>query len=77
MSIHGKDRIEIVESILRHVQLSDSQGVEIELSEFEREFRLAHSPVEKPILVLCDACHRKYDSMPAVSRPLGPGATIC
>lgn len=65
--VHGKDRIQIIESILQRVQSSDSQIIEIDIGKFEQEFKNEHSPVEKAILVLCDACHRKYDSKPSVA----------
>ncbi len=60
--VHGKTRTEIIESILSRLHLSDSPVLEIELDAFEQEFKHEHSPVEKAILVLCQACHWKYDS---------------
>lgn len=61
--IHGKDRIQIVESILGRSCQMESAEFKVDLCEFEAEFKKEHSPVEKAILVLCDACHRKYDSI--------------
>jgi hypothetical protein len=39
--------------------------VEVDLKQFEEAFKLEHEPFEKAILVLCSACHRKYDSSAA------------
>lgn len=60
--VRGKTRLEIIDSILRHLTHSNSPAIEIELDAFEKLFKYEHSPVEKAILVLCQPCHRKYDS---------------
>ena len=62
--VRGKTRTEIIESIIQRSKASNSLDLEIELDAFEQEFKQQHSPVEKAILVLCEACHRKYDSKP-------------
>lgn len=65
--VHGKDRLQIIELLLHRVQRSDAQVIEIDIGEFEQAFKNEHSPIERAILVLCDPCHRKYDSMPSVA----------
>ena len=62
--VHGKDRIAIIDSILDRSKRSRGQTVEVDLDEFERRFKDEHSPVEKAIFVLCNACHRRYDKKP-------------
>ena len=66
--IHGRDRIQIIDLLLGTIDKGDA--VEVDLKQFEEAFKLEHEPFEKAILVLCTACHRKYDS-PAV-RPKAP-----
>ena len=60
--VHGKDRLDIIESILRRSNPDNSAEFAIDLQAFEHSFKFEHSPIEKAILVLCDVCHRKYDS---------------
>lgn len=58
--IHGRDRIQIIDLLLGTIDRGDV--VEVDLKQFEEAFKLEHKPFEKAILVLCTACHRKYDS---------------
>ena len=66
--VHGRDRIQIIDLLLGAIDKGDA--VVVDLKQFEEAFKLEHEPFEKAILVLCTACHRKYDS-PAV-RPKAP-----
>ncbi len=66
--VHGGDRIQIIDLLLGAIDKGDA--VVVDLKQFEEAFKLEHEPFEKAILVLCTACHRKYDS-PAV-RPKAP-----
>ena len=66
--VHGRGRIQIIDLLLGTIYKSDA--VEVDLKQFEEAFKSEHEPFEKAILVLCTACHRKYDS-PAV-RPKAP-----
>ena len=61
--VHGRDRTQIIDLLLGTTDKGDA--VEVDLKQFEEAFKLEHEPFEKAILVLCSACHRKYDS-PAV-----------
>ena len=58
--IHGRDRIQIIDLLLGTIDRGDV--VEVDLQQFEEAFKIEHKPFEKAILVLCTACHRKYDS---------------
>ena len=66
--VHGRDRIQIIDLLLGTID--KGAAVEVDLKQFEEAFKSEHEPFEKAILVLCTACHRKYDS-PAV-RPKAP-----
>ena len=66
--VHGRDRIQIIDFLLGTIDKGDA--VEVDLKQFEEAFKSEHEPFEKAILVLCTACHRKYDS-PAF-RPKAP-----
>jgi hypothetical protein len=59
--VHGRGRLAIIESILGHLKRSRDQIVEVDLCEFDTKFKEERSPVEKAILALRIACHRKYD----------------
>ena len=61
--VHGRNRIQIIDLLLGTIDKGDA--VEVDLKQFEEAFKSEHEPFEKAILVLCTACHRKYDS-PAV-----------
>ena len=61
--VHGRDRIQIIDLLLGSIEKDNA--VEVDLKQFEEAFKSEHEPFEKAILVLCTACHRKYDS-PAV-----------
>lgn len=66
--VHGRDRIQIIDLLLGAIDKGDA--VVVDLKQFEEAFNLEHEPFEKTILVLCTACHRKYDS--PVVRPKAP-----
>jgi hypothetical protein len=57
--VHGRDRNEIIDIILRDFTYNDIATVDIE--RFEDRFKDEHQPLEKSILILCRDCHRKYD----------------
>jgi len=63
--VHGRDRTDIVNLLLGTSE--PDALVDVDLVEFERDFKREHEPVEKAILVLCTSCHRKYDSVPKES----------
>jgi hypothetical protein len=65
--VHGRGRLAIIESLLGRSMRSRDQTLDIDLCEFDRQFKQEHSPVENAILVLCNACHRKYDKDPSGS----------
>jgi hypothetical protein len=66
--VHGRDRIQIIDLLLGTIVKGDA--VEVDLRQFEEAFKSEHEPFEKAILVLCAACHRKYDS--PTLRPQAP-----
>ena len=66
--VHGRDRIQIIDLLLGAIDKGDA--LEVDLKQFEEAFKLEHEPFEKAILVLCNACHRKYDS--SAVRPKAP-----
>jgi hypothetical protein len=73
--VHGRDRTDII-NLLLGTSESDAL-VDVDLIEFEQAFKREHDPVEKAILVLCSACHRKYDTAPAsqiAARPVAESA---
>ncbi|ALZ75383.1 hypothetical protein [Rheinheimera sp. F8] len=60
--VHGRDRNDIIESILSQDSIDGIVSVNIE--KFEERFIEEHQPLEKSILILCRECHRKYDAKP-------------
>lgn len=57
--VKGKERKDIIDRILKE---STTGGIyTVELGTFEDRFKEEHQPLEKSILLLCGACHRKYD----------------
>jgi len=59
--VHGRDRNEIIDSLLQPLTVDGVCTVEVE--QFEGAFKDEHDPLEKSILILCNSCHRKYDSL--------------
>ena len=57
--VHGKERKEIINSILKDFTVRDS--MEINLNVFEERFIEAHNPIKSAIKILCKECHREYD----------------
>lgn len=80
--VHGRDRTEIINLLLGASEPGAS--VDVDLDEFVQAFKREHHPVEKAILVLCSACHHKYDAAPrptaivssAVSAPIEPARRL-
>jgi transcription elongation factor Elf1 len=67
--VAGRERTEIIDLLLRAE--SPSHEVEVDLNQFEAEFKFEHQPIEKAILVLCRSCHQKYDSrVSSVAEPV-------
>jgi hypothetical protein len=58
--VRGRDRTEIIDSLLGTADPTDS--VHVNVVQFEEDFISGHEPVEKAILILCRECHRSYDS---------------
>ncbi|MDA9267532.1 hypothetical protein N9P66_04080 [Salibacteraceae bacterium] len=58
--VHGKERREIINSILKDFTMRDS--MEINLNVFEERFIEAHRPIKSVIKILCKECHREYDN---------------
>lgn len=57
--VRGKDRNTLVRRALNSPV--DGEIIEVNLSEFEDEFRKLHYPINETIRVLCKSCHRQYD----------------
>jgi predicted nucleic-acid-binding Zn-ribbon protein len=58
----GRDRNQIIDILLEKFTHNDI--VTIDIGEFEKSFKIEHAPLENSILILCRACHTKYDSNP-------------
>lgn len=73
--VRGRDRTEIIELLLGGA--GEDDAVAVDLEQFEEAFRGEHEPFEKAILVLCQACHRKYDSAGARQQaPVSDAASV-
>jgi len=57
--VHGQERTTITKEILKESLLHGAY--EINLIEFERQFKERHANLKDVIKVLCKACHSKYD----------------
>lgn len=58
--VQGRDRTDIIDMLLG---TDDPDGmVSVNLAEFEALFKAEHQPLEKAMLILCQDCHRAYDS---------------
>lgn len=58
--VHGRERKEIIHSVLEKYRAGDSYSVNLQA--FEREFVNAHYPIEEAFLFLCKNCHNNYDA---------------
>lgn len=58
--VRGRDRNQIIDIVLETFTHNDI--VTIDIGEFEKSFKAEHIPLENSILILCGACHKKYDS---------------
>jgi hypothetical protein len=58
--VHGKERKEIIDSILSSYTLDGV--VQINLDLFEKDFIEKHQPIEETIKILCKSCHNEYDN---------------
>ena len=58
--VHGRERKEIIHSVLEKYRAGDSYSVNLQT--FEREFVNAHYPIEETFLFLCKDCHNDYDA---------------
>lgn len=59
--IHGRGRNQIIAELLG--RRSANEVVSLDLGELEARFRSEHEPVEKAILILCQPCHTRYDTL--------------
>ncbi|MDH2436158.1 hypothetical protein QCD60_26865 [Pokkaliibacter sp. MBI-7] len=58
--VHGRNRNEIIDLILKDYTYNSVATVDIE--RFEDQFKDEHFPLEKSILILCQPCHKNYDN---------------
>lgn len=58
--VQGKERKEIVESIISKYELNGRISINLEV--FEKEFIRAHQPINEVIKILCKKCHLEYDN---------------
>lgn len=63
--VKGKERKDIIESILSKYEINGC--IEIKLNIYEKEFIEAHKPIKESIKILCKPCHRKYDNETSMS----------
>lgn len=67
--VHGRERKDIIHSILDEYRDGDLYNVDLQA--FEQKFVKAHNPVEETFLFLCKDCHTAYDSQTEhTSRPM-------
>jgi hypothetical protein len=66
--LRGRARKEIINSLLGDAAMAD-RVIRIDLNRFKRDFRAEHEPFEKAFLILCQDCHRKYDSFATSPAP--------
>lgn len=60
--IHGKDRKTLIKKASEKY-FSNGLLFELDLIQFEDEFRSLHYPLEENFKILCEYCHRKYDNV--------------
>jgi hypothetical protein len=68
--VRGRDRNQIIDIALE--PFWDGQSVSVELHAFEEAFVKLHQPLEQSFLILCNSCHKSYDS-PNRERPKSGG----
>ena len=63
----GEERPMIIKKILdKHYKIGDNY-YDVDVEEFEKQFKAAHLPVENHIFFLCKTCHGKYDRAHTIS----------
>ena len=63
--VHGRERNEIIDMILKDYTYNGIATVDIE--KFEERFKSEHFPLERSILILCHPCHKNYDNSAPVN----------
>jgi hypothetical protein len=58
--IHGRERPTLIMKALEGFILEDN--IDVDLKTFEIRFKELHYPLNETIKILCERCHRKYDS---------------
>lgn len=58
--VHGRGRNEIIDLVLKDYTFEGV--VTVDIGKFEQQFIEEHHPFEKSFLILCNRCHREYDS---------------
>ncbi len=58
--VKGKERIEIINSILNYYHFENE--FEVNLIEFEEKFKKGHEKIDEVIMILCKNCHSIYDN---------------
>lgn len=61
--VAGRDRNEIIDLLLQNCKYNGV--VTVDLVQFEEKFKVEHEPIEESIVILCNRCHREYDSASA------------
>lgn len=60
--IHGRGRGTIIDNIID--EYTTNNTITINLTDFEKLFRDEHQNISETIIILCKACHSKYDATP-------------
>jgi hypothetical protein len=58
--VHGRDRNEIIDLILK--DYTNNGVATLDIEKFEDRFKDEHFPLERSILILCQPCHKNYDN---------------
>jgi len=62
--INGKERKTLMLNAYDKYLYSKEELLDVDLNQFELDFRKLHFPLEESFKVLCRECHRKYDKKP-------------
>lgn len=63
--VEERGRNELIDLVLS--EFAHNNVATVDLDVFEERFKEQHDPIKKSILILCRACHRKYDSNQSTS----------
>lgn len=62
----GEERPEIIKRLLKNYEVS-KDWYRIDLTQFENDFKKAHTPIRDHIFFLCSKCHDEYDKKKTIT----------